>query len=545
MKTKTLNHSLFLLYLIIFSQIPFIKDNELTCKDDPNEQCNEETFKPHFSPKPHKNILTEDLKSSCTTILVGKKASYDGSTMMARTEDSPAGQFNTKKHIVVKPENQPREYKSVLSSLVIPLPDNPLQYTCMPNGNPKDGIWGEAGINILNVAISETETISSNARVLGADPLVENGITEEDILTITLPYIKSAKEGVKRLGELLEKYGTSEMNGIGFQDENEVWWFETIGGHHWIAKRVPDDCYAVIPNQQGIDNFDFDDAFDKQINNMCSKDMKEFIKNNHLDLSIEKKSKNFFDVRAAFGSHTPFDRSYNTPRAWYVLKTLSPSLQKAKNENFIFDIESDDLPWSARPDKKVTIEDIKFLMSSYYQGTKYNPYLKYGDLSEKGKYRPIGVNRTNFCTITHIRNYMKDKLKAVEWIGVSSGAFNVFIPQYSRVNDTPDYLKKVSDDVSTDSFYWSSRLIAALSDPYYDHAIVWVERYQNLMEAKGHEFINKYDKLFLEGNKDEKFLEEANNYIADYFKEETTKCLGKVLYVASNGMKNRYARSDA
>ena len=51
------------------------------------------------------------------------------------------------------------------------------------------------------------------------------------------------------------------MNGIGFQDENEIWWMETIGGHHFIAKRVPDDEYVVGPNQLGIQFFDFVDAF--------------------------------------------------------------------------------------------------------------------------------------------------------------------------------------------------------------------------------------------------------------------------------------------
>ena len=143
--------------------------------------------------------------TSCTTILVGKNATYDGSTMMARTEDAPAGRFNPKKHIVVKPENQPKHYKSVLSKFEIDLPDNPMQYTCMPNAIPDEGVWGEAGINIKNVAVSETETISSNARVLGADPLVDEGISEEDILTITLPYINSAREGVLRLGSILKQ----------------------------------------------------------------------------------------------------------------------------------------------------------------------------------------------------------------------------------------------------------------------------------------------------------------------------------------------------
>ena len=97
--------------------------------------------------------------------------------------------------------------------------------------------------------MSATETITTNARVLGADPLVKDGFGEEDMLTLVLPYIKTAREGVLRLGELLETYGPYESNGIAFADTEEIWWLETIGGHHWIAKRVPDDTYVTNPNQ--------------------------------------------------------------------------------------------------------------------------------------------------------------------------------------------------------------------------------------------------------------------------------------------------------
>ena len=70
---------------------------------------------------------------ACTTILVGKDASYDGSTIIARNEDSANGEFNPKRFIVVKPDEQPREYRSVISHLTIDLPDDPLQYTAVPN----------------------------------------------------------------------------------------------------------------------------------------------------------------------------------------------------------------------------------------------------------------------------------------------------------------------------------------------------------------------------------------------------------------------------
>ena len=224
---------------------------------------------------------------ACTTILVGKNASFDGSTLVARNEDSPSGVFNPKKFIVVQPEQQPKIYKSVLSHVEIELPNNPMRYTCMPNAIEDEGIWGACGVNELNISMSATETLTSNERVLGADPLVnyipqvgkegdENfapekvgGIGEEDMVTLVLPYIKSAREGVLRLGSLLEKYGTYEMNGIAFQDVNEIWWLETIGGHHWIARRVPDDCYVIMPNQLGLDYFDIEDAYGKKENFMC------------------------------------------------------------------------------------------------------------------------------------------------------------------------------------------------------------------------------------------------------------------------------------
>ena len=83
--------------------------------------------------------------------------------------------------------------------------------------------------------MTATETITSNPRVLAADPLVvykkaqkrgekdaPGGIGEEDIIVLVLPYIRTAREGVLRLASLLEKYGTYESNGIAFNDENEV-----------------------------------------------------------------------------------------------------------------------------------------------------------------------------------------------------------------------------------------------------------------------------------------------------------------------------------
>ena len=109
---------------------------------------------------------------ACTTILVGKKASYDGSTMSARNDDSGSGHFTAKKFVVVQPEEHPAVYRSVLSHVEIPLPGNALRMTAMPNAVEGKGIWAASGVNAANVGMTATETITSNPRVLGADPLV-------------------------------------------------------------------------------------------------------------------------------------------------------------------------------------------------------------------------------------------------------------------------------------------------------------------------------------------------------------------------------------
>lgn len=488
----------------------------------------------------------------CTTILVGKKASYDGSTMIARNDDSPSGQFTPKKFVVVHPEEQPRKYKSVLSHVEIDLPEEALRYTAVPNALEGEGIWAAHGINAAGVGMTATETITSNARVLGADPLVEyvpaqdgaeeipGGIGEEDIVSVVLPYIHSAREGVMRLGSLLEKYGTYEMNGIAFSDKNEIWWLETIGGHHWIARRVPDEAYVVMPNQFGIDAFDLEDALNAQENHMCSADLKEFIEKHHLDLSQDGS----FSARDAFGSHDDSDHVYNTARAWYMLRTLNPRTLVWDGPDADYTPFSDDLPWCMVPEKKITVEDVKYVLSSHYQGTPYDPYASYGDKTMCGAYRSIGINRNDVMTLIQ----MRPEGEPIQWLAFASNAFNVLAPFYTDIDTTPGYLSGTTGKVSTENFYWMSRMIAAMADASYSKSVFHIERYQESIAAKSHELLNRYDTL-LEQETDEetrkKIQEEANEKIAGMLQCEAADTLDKVLYELSGQMKNAYARSDA
>ena len=499
----------------------------------------------------------------CTTILVGKKASFDGSTLVARNEDSGSGEYNAKKFVFVDKKDQGKVYKSVISKVEIPLPNNPLSYTAMPEAVEGNGIWAACGVNTKNVAMTATETITSNERVLGADPLViyqkpvgkkgdanykeeiPDGIGEEDIVSLVLPYINSAREGVIRLGRLLEEYGTYEKNGIAFQDENEIWWLETIGGHHFIAKKVPDDSYVIMPNQLGLDSFDLEDALGSAENHLCSPDLREFIEKYHLDLSLDGN----INPRDAFGSHSDADHVYNTPRAWILQRYFNPRSNTYDGIDADFRPDDDDLPWARIPEKKITIEDIKYALSHHFQGTVYDPYKNHGDKSMAGAFRPIGINRNNFLGLTQIRGDKPDAIKAIEWLALGSNVFNAMAPFYVNITDTPSYLRDTTGRVTTESFYWINRIIAALADPYFAVTSNLIERYQEKIGSFAWEIIYKTDeKIIIENISKEnsvEILEKTNEKIAEMLKRESDDLLDQVLIVASNKMKNSFSRSDA
>lgn len=480
----------------------------------------------------------------CTTILIGKKASYDGSTIVARNEDSPNGEFCPKRFVSRPAPKAGDVYRSVISHLEIKLPEDGVRYTAVPNADLKEGLWEEAGFSARNVGMSATETLTTNERVLAADPLVRydkeagtpGGIGEEDMVTLVLPYMTSARDGVLRMGALLERYGTYEMNGIAFSDADEIWWMETVGGHHWIARRVPDDRYVTMPNQLGIDDFDLEDAFGRQEEHLCSADLREWMAANHLDLTIGV-SAGHFSPRDAFGSHSDSDHVYNTPRAWAIQRALNPHAGPWDTAAPAADFgpESDAIPWCREPERKLTIEDVKYVLSLHYQGTPYDPY---AGGERAGLYRPIGINRNSQLAVLQLRPHVAPERAALQWIAYGSNAFNALVPLYANVDETPAYLEDTTTRVTSENFYWANRIVGALADAAYGSCLPHVERYQQALTSRCAALVRACD---TEGGD----LVACNQAIADECRQQTEALLDKVLFEASMRMRNGFSRSDS
>lgn len=469
--------------------------------------------------------------AECTTILVGKDATIDGSTMIARSEDG-GSTIIPEAFIVVNPEEQPKHYKAVISGQEIDDEDllpNPMRYTSAPDASGKNGIWAAAGINDATVAMTATETITTNSRIQGIDPLVEKGgLGEEDFVTLTLPYIHSAREGVKRLGYLVEKYGTYEMNGSAFADHDEVWYIETIGGHHWAARRIPDDAYVAAPNRLNIDFFDFND----EENFMCSSDLLDIINEYHLNPDYQG-----YNLRHIFGSSTIKDAHYNNPRAWYIHRYFDPEWEGEPGDQ--------DQPFITYAKKKISPEDIKFLESSHYQDTKYDVYSTTNTEAEKKLFRPIGINRNFETHILQIRNDVEEGIAGVQWLAFGPNTFNVFVPFYTNVTTTPASFQ-TGPDFDLTKIFWLNKLNAQLGDTNYKVYSALEQAFEEKTMAKLRQIENETDRAVkgLTGRDLQEKLEEANQKMADLAYEQTTALTGEMVKDGHTLMKLKYDLLD-
>ena len=444
--------------------------------------------------------------SDCTEILVGKAASMDGSTIVARNEDG-YGPINPIKFVAHVAKDQKNAfYTSVTTGVKVPLPEHALRYTATPQADQSDGQYEEAGINELNVGMSSTETTATNARVLGYDPLVHDGIDEEAMLTLVLPYIKSAKEGAKRLGALLEKYGTGECNSIAFNDKDEIWLLETAGGHHWAAMRLPEDTYAIVPNQTVMQEVDVNDTD----NFLVATDLVDFVEKHHLN-----PQPGHFNFREIFGTQSEADAYYNTPRTWYGQKMFNPEIEQVPT--------AQDMPMCRKPAKKLAIEDVEAFLSSHYNGTKYDPFGTFasGTPKEQRQFRSIAMDRNQASSILQIRNDVDDDHAAIQWLSMGFFAYSPYVPFFTNITDTPEDYKNTTTEVSVDNVYWLEKTLSVIIEPHYHEYSDMVHAYLDGCQSFARQRVEETDQAVAKADDVTEFLTESNQTTAGEISHRT------------------------
>jgi Dipeptidase len=443
--------------------------------------------------------------SACTSILIGKAATVDGSTIVGRNEDAMA---SWPKHFVIhehKEFPEAQEFDSQANGFKISLPKTRYKYSATPEWTFKEGLFEEDGFNEYGVGMSATESAYSNQRVLGADPLVKDGIGEEAMITVVLPYVKTAREGVLRLGKIIEEYGTCETNGIIFSDKNEVWYFENGSGHYWVAQRIPDDSYAVVANQLAIQEIDFDNTKDF----LYREDLKEFVNDNNLNTDPSS-----FNFRNIFGTHELADEIYSTPRVWWGQQQFSGVSDESP--------ESEELGFIKKANRLLSVDDAQDYLSSHFQKTEFDP-LNNG--KDNKRYRPISLAKTQESHVLQIRPDMDPEIACVQWLAMGVASQSIYVPFYMGITDTPEEYKVGKLPYDSKSAYWTYKLAGVLLDDHYKELGKKYQEKQKEINITLRKMLRGYDMQALSKNKEElsEFLTDASFKMAktslDAYKE--------------------------
>ena len=391
--------------------------------------------------------IEHKLPSECTTIIIGQEQTADGSMIVARSEDWDAMEAKNYE-IFEDTDNGPREFVAKDSPFRCELPEKALGYSALSPYN-LHGHWGSAGFNTAGVGMSATESIFSNDEVLKHDPLVENGVAENSVFNITLPYVRTAREGVERLGMLIEKYGIAEGFGIGFVDSKEIWYLETACGHRWLACRMPKDQYFVTGNQSRFRTYDPND----KENYLASADLIEFAEKH----GLYNPAQGAFDFHEAYARDIKLDTTYNYPRVWGLQQFFSPEIKN--------DVTKNTFPIFAKAAHKVTLTELRTAFRFHYDNTEHDPYL---NSNPKEPYRPISIFRTTQTHLLQVRPELPQAIGCVNYVAMGMADLGVFLPLYQGITSYPEAYTKGNGESSDDSAYWKFRKIMVLGMTNYN-----------------------------------------------------------------------------
>ncbi len=397
--------------------------------------------------KTNKVQIEHKLPSECTTIIIGQEQTADGSMIVARSEDWDA--MEAKNYEIFEgTDNGPREFVAKDSPFRCELPEKALGYSALSPYN-LHGHWGSAGFNTAGVGMSATESIFSNDEILKHDPLVENGVAENSVFNITLPYVRTAREGVERLGMLIEKYGIAEGFGIGFVDSKEIWYLETACGHRWLACRMPKDQYFVTGNQSRFRTYDPND----KENYLASVDLIEFAEKH----GLYNPAQGAFDFHEAYARDIKLDTTYNYPRVWGLQQFFSPEIKN--------DVTKNTFPVFAKAAHKVTLTELRTAFRFHYDNTEHDPYL---NSNPKEPYRPVSIFRTTQTHLLQVRPELPQAIGCVNYVAMGMADLGVFLPLYQGITSYPEAYTKGNGESSADSAYWKFRKVMALGMTNYN-----------------------------------------------------------------------------
>ena len=442
-------------------------------------------------------IITDSY--SCTIIVAGKKATTDGSVIVSHTDAGPdcrvhvmPGQFFTEGAMtpvywgMVDLGRPLGDYGDTLGMI----PQVKETYSYFQSAYPQMNEW--------QLTIGESTTSMRDELKLD-EATCRQIMTVEQAQAFALQRCKTSREALKLITALMEKYGfrpscVGESETLAIGDPNEVWILEIFAvgndwtpesgrpGALWAAQRLPDDQITMIPNWSIIKQIDIKDTANFRASS------------NYISIAVEQ---GWYDPASGQDFvwqdvYAPVPREWATSRFWLFNALFNPDLPDLPNRWTDDPFKGDDqytqyveplsiYPFSFKPVKKLTVQDVMAFQRSTFTGTIYDkenaPAWYYPDaegkmvrssyatpfpteemrkLLEINRRRNVARARGEYGMVAQLRGWLPNEIGGIYWFFVDNAFTSAYVPMYAGVTDVAECYKTYDKDKFDDnSMRWA------------------------------------------------------------------------------------------
>ena len=473
---------------------------------------------------------------ACTSVLVTRKASANGSTMITYAADShtrygdlyylPGGVHKAGEMVQIFDYGDGRP--------LISIPQVERTYTIIRNAN-------EVGLGI-----TET-TFGGRAELESKTPAIDYG----SLIRLALQRASNAREAIKVIAELTETYGyCSSGESFSIADDKEVWIMEIIGkgeekGAVWVAMRIPEGYISAHANHARITTFPL--QVKKSYKSINSKNLKHIFRPevevvySH-DVITFARQKGYFtgkDQEFSFSDvYAPINFSAARgceSRVWSIFRRCNSQMQQYEDYAMGHN-QTNRMPLWIKPDKLLTVQDVMELMRDHFQGTQMDMTqdLGAGPFECPYRWRPMGftvdgqeyvheraisTQQTGFSMVIESRENMPTFAKGLMWFGVDDTYSTVYMPIYTALQQVSEHLKEGNGamiEYSETSMFWLFNFVTNYAYTRYSDMIKDIRKEQYNLETGFVKDAKAFDEEILLAVKEGKSEAEIKNLMTTF-----------------------------
>lgn len=452
---------------------------------------------------------------ACTNLIVGKRASADGSVMISYNADDygsygflrfyPAGQH---------PKGTMRAlYDYETNNYLGEIPEADYTYNVI-------GLVNEHQLSIMETTFGGREELANE------EGLLDYG----ELMYVTLQRARTAREAVDVMTNLADTYGyRSEGESFTIADPNEVWILEMIGkgkgqrGAVWVARRLPEDCITAHANQSRITRFPLKD----KANCVYSKDVIRFARERGYFAGRDAD----FSFRDAYAPNDFSGRRICDARVWSFFNHHADGMDRYLPYILGRDKDCEEMPWCIKPTAPVTLNQLKQDMRDHYEGTPldmtsdigagpyeapYRPTPLYFEV-DSVKYfneRPISTQQTATTYIAQLRSWLPSHVGGVLWVGCDDANMISYTPIYCCTTQLPECYDPRTADAFTFSMrsaYWMCNAVSNFIYPRYSQLFPALKEVRDQLDSEFESLQDATDKQALAMSE-----EEARRHLTAY-----------------------------